>query len=67
MKENFQDFVAMEGTLIENLHEENMCRTQIRLQMDEPLEYFLTHPIANHHMVVKGEHKELIENFFRSF
>ena len=40
MKENFQDCVAMGGTLIENLYEENMCRTQNRLRVEGPLEYF---------------------------
>jgi L-fucose isomerase-like protein len=67
MKENFQDYVAMEGTLTQNLHEDDMCRTQIRLRMDEPLDYFLKRPIANHHMVVRGEHKELIAAFLNSY
>lgn len=65
-KEDFREYVAMEGELVENLFEKDMCRTQIKLKMDAPLDYFLKSPIANHHMVVRGEHKALIDAFFDS-
>ncbi|NMB04050.1 MAG: hypothetical protein GX978_05805, partial [Tissierellia bacterium] len=67
MKDNFTDYIALEGQLVENLHEGDMCRTQIKLKLDEPLDYFLKQPIANHHMVVRGEHKALIKAFFDTF
>lgn len=67
MKDNFTDYIALEGQLVENLHEGDMCRTQIKLRLDEPLDYFLKRPIANHHMVVRGGHKALIKAFFDTF
>lgn len=66
-KEDFKEFVALEGTLTDNLHEGDMCRTQVRIALDEPLDYFLTRPIANHHMIVMGEHKELVRTFMAQY
>lgn len=67
MADDFKTFVAMEGTLVENLHEADMCRTQIKLRLDDDVDYFLKRPIANHHMIVRGEHKALLEAFFHQF
>ena len=34
----------------------NMCRTQLHLRLDEPLDYFLERSIGNHHVIVRGDH-----------
>ena len=54
-------FVA-EGELIGNQYEQNLCRTQVVLQVD-PVDarYFLTDPIGNHHIIVPGHCKALFE------
>lgn len=52
------------GEIVENLHECNLCRTQIRIKMDCDMEYFLKRPIANHHVVCCGDCKEDFERFF---
>lgn len=54
-----------EGEIIENLHEEKMCRTQIRIKIPN-YQYFINDPIANHHLICAGKHKEMIEEFFAS-
>lgn len=54
-----------EGQLIENLCETHLCRTQIRLHLPEGTEYFTRNPIGNHHLIVLGHHRELLEEFFR--
>lgn len=54
-----------ETTLSENLHKTYLCRTQIKLAFDNEIEYFLNHSIGNHHLIVKGEHRNLIEFFFK--
>lgn len=63
---DLQSYVAYETTLIENLDEKNLCRTQIKIKIDESFKkYLLTSPCGNHHIVVKGHHKELIDAFLK--
>lgn len=42
--------------LIECTTNPNMCRTQLHLRLDEPLDYFLERSIGNHHVIVRGDH-----------
>jgi len=56
-------FVA-EGTLVRNEAKPDLCRTQQVIQLaDKTLttNYFLTHPIGNHHIIMPGHCQELIE------
>ncbi|MEA4849245.1 MAG: hypothetical protein VB106_18580 [Clostridiaceae bacterium] len=53
------------GQIIGNLDEDYMCRTQLKIHLDEDIRYFLRNPIANHHLVIKGDHTELIDRFMR--
>lgn len=59
------EYFVSKATLLENLHEYNLCRTQIRLQMDKSVNYFLRESIGNHHLIIKGDHSQLIDEFFR--
>lgn len=54
---------AEEGYLVENLRNPNMCRTQqlIRLCNPQCAKYFLTNPIGNHHIILPGHHKKLLD------
>ena len=53
---------AAEGELIGNQYEQNLCRTQVLLQLKpEDAHYFLTDPIGNHHIIVPGRCKALFE------
>ena len=42
-----------------------LCRTQVRLQLREPAGYFLHASLANHHVLVRGDHAGLIDDFMR--
>lgn len=55
-------FVA-EGRLLRCEARCDLCRTQFAIQLDIPSQtsYFLTNPIGNHHIVIPGHHKALIE------
>ena len=54
-------FIA-EGELIENQYENNLCRTQVIVQMTSgDARYFLTDPIGNHHIIIPGHHKDVLE------
>ena len=56
----------VEGELIENQSKPDLCRTQqlIRLSDKSQTSYFLTNPIGNHHIILPGHLKELLERMF---
>jgi L-fucose isomerase-like protein len=51
------------GEIVDNLQNETACRTQLRVVMDEPVSYFLDASLANHHVVVLGDHTQEIGGF----
>ena len=54
-------FIA-EGELLDNEYGQNLCRTQVRLQLrPEDARYFLQDPIGNHHIILPGHWKALLE------
>ena len=59
-------FVA-EGELIQNQANPNLCRTQllVRLEDAKQTEYFLTHPIGNHHVIIRGHQTETLNALIR--
>jgi L-fucose isomerase-like protein len=61
-------FIA-EGTLVRNQAEPDLCRTQQVIQLSDKTQtvYFMKNPIGNHHVVLPGHHRELLERFVKSF
>ena len=51
--------------LLECTTNPNMCRTQLHLRLDEPLDYFLERSIGNHHVIVRGNHVEKLTTILR--
>lgn len=48
---------AEDVLLVANQHEPNLCRTQVWIEGSASMaDYFLHHPIANHHVLVPGHH-----------
>lgn len=60
-------FVA-EGYLTQNLSEPNLCRTQQKIQLSDKsqISYFLSNPIGNHHIILPGHYKALLEEMVSS-
>ena len=52
------------GEIVEVLHEDNLCRTQIRLHCDVPVEDFLNSHVGNHYLICMGDYTEAIRAFF---
>ena len=59
------EYFVSSAMLLKNLSEYNLCRTQIKLKMDKPVTYFLRESIGNHHLIVKGDCCELVDEFFK--
>ena len=53
------------GEIIENLNKESLCRTQIRMKVDEDIKYFLQNSLGNHHLICKGDNSKLVNEFFK--
>ena len=60
-----KEYFVSGGEIVENLSKENLCRTQIRLRMNEDVKYFLQNSIGNHHLICKGDYSELVREFFK--
>ena len=60
-------FVA-EGTLVRNQAKPDLCRTQQVIQLSDKSQtaYFLTNPIGNHHIIIPGSHRVLIDALLKS-
>lgn len=55
-------FFAAQGELLYNQYEDNLCRTQVMIRISPAdARYFLTDPIGNHHIILPGHCKELID------
>ena len=63
LSRNLKDYYVTTGKIIRNLYEDNLCRTQIEISVDDNIEYFLTRPYGNHHIVVYGDHKKEIQEY----
>ncbi|MEG1180728.1 MAG: hypothetical protein RSD39_01710, partial [Oscillospiraceae bacterium] len=58
-------YYVAEGTIIENLRQPNLCRSQIRIKLPD-YRYFTTNPINNHHLVCTGVQADAVNEFFMS-
>ena len=61
-----RSFIA-EGTLVRNQSKPDLCRTQQVIQLSDKsqVSYFLTNPIGNHHVIVPGCWKSLLEEILK--
>jgi len=61
---SLEDLFVAEGLLTDNLTMDSACRTQISVDFEGAVSrYFLNDPIANHHVIIPGKWKDLIEKF----
>lgn len=63
---DLSNYHAEVAELKETMHRANLCRSQMRLYLPDGCEYFCKNPISNHHLIIKGDHKELFDEFFKT-
>ena len=51
------------GTLLECGAHPQRCRTQLKLELEKDVSYFLERPLGNHHVLVPGHHEEALGVF----
>lgn len=62
---DLSDYYVTAASLVETTHKADLCRSQMVLRLDEGYDYFSNKPISNHHIICKGDFRELICDFFR--
>ena len=63
--ECLDEYYLTTGTLTENTNYINMCRTQVRVRLNSPADYFLKNPLGNHHILLHGNYETIFNEFFQ--
>jgi len=66
LSKNLKDYYVTTGTIINNLEESNLCRTQVEIIVDDNIEYFLNRPYGNHHVIIYGDYKKEIIKYMNN-
>lgn len=61
--ECLDEYFLSSGYLTENTNLVTCCRTQVKVRLDSPVTYFMQNPLGNHHILIKGDHTEAIQEF----
>jgi L-fucose isomerase-like protein len=57
-------YFISEGDILESLHEDNLCRSQIRIAAKEGVDKFLNTPVGNHYLICLGDYTNHLKEFF---
>lgn len=60
------EYYVSNGTLIDNTDYNSLCRTQVRIRLNTPVDYFLRSPLGNHHIMLCGNHAHIFNEFMQS-
>lgn len=63
---DLKHYFVSKGILMNNLKEDNLCRTQINVRLNKDVKELLKHPCGNHHIILYGDYEELIDQFMKS-
>lgn len=58
-------YFVSKGQILDNPDSPNRCRTQIKVKLRDNVEYFLKDPIANHHIIIRGDYEDYIADFMK--
>jgi L-fucose isomerase-like protein len=61
------DWWISSGVILKNQDDEGCCRTQVEIQLENTVDYFLQNSLANHHIMVLGDYQLLFETFLEQF
>lgn len=63
--ECLDEYFVSAGYLTANTNLVTCCRTQVTVKLNSPVSYFLQTPLGNHHILIKGNHTEAIQEFMQ--
>ncbi|MFC2106018.1 hypothetical protein ACFLS0_04640 [Candidatus Bipolaricaulota bacterium] len=62
--ERLDHLFVREGRLENSEFRNDLCRTQLRIRMSEPVDELLHSPLGNHHILIPGHHRNAITRFW---
>ena len=64
----FNDFILLKGTIVETPFQQNLCRTQVKIKLDNDysVNYFLTKPLGNHHIIFYDTNVSILKEFLNT-
>jgi len=62
MNKDLKHFSIYEGKIVNTLHRDNLCRTQIEVECNDDISSLLRNPMGNHQIVFYGHHKKELES-----
>jgi len=65
--ERLDHLFVREGTIEGTSEREDLCRTQVAITVEDPIDPILTAPLGNHHILLPGHHGEAIARFHARF
>ena len=65
--ERLDQLFVTQGTLENPEFRNDLCRTQLRILTEDPIDALLNAPLGNHHILIPGHHKIAIERFFQRY
>lgn len=65
--ECLDEYFLSSGKIIANTDLSYSCRTQLRIHMQSPVNYFLKNPLGNHHIVMPGDVSEKLNLLLQFF
>jgi len=65
--ERLDQLFIREGRMLSGVLREDLCRTQVEVVTDEPVDVLLTEPLGNHHVLLAGHHRDTVERFFSRY
>ncbi|MHA2273850.1 MAG: hypothetical protein ACXACI_18525, partial [Candidatus Hodarchaeales archaeon] len=60
---NLSSWWITKGEIVTSTTKELVCRTQIEIAVEQPVDYFLKSSLANHHCLILGDYVEAIQEF----
>ena len=64
--ECLDEYYVASGYLTENTNFVSICRTQLLIKLNgKPADYFLKNPLGNHHILIKGDYCDMIQEFMQ--
>lgn len=63
--ECLDEYFVSSGYLKENTNLMAACRTQVKIKLQKDVNYFLQSPLGNHHILIKGDYTEVIQEFMQ--
>jgi len=61
--ESLEKYWVSSGEIVATPRSEEACRTQVKIRLNQPVDYFMEQPLGNHHIMTLGNHEELLSSF----